>query len=226
MAFGIFLLPTFRQPSISCNILQLFDYLCHCSHGHLLSIRLGIGCLSCSFTFWLSQTSCFLSAHVHSCYSCILITHADCHMFNYCFSFHTSPLCKFLPSVLSAYQHSACCILFPVCNSLLLSTNVYYTLSLYFFTLVFSLFFAHSLPLACSFSHALLLSHAHSLPTYHSMCPCDPFHTGHFILINCFSLLLGGCMRTSYSGHTSFRPWSTPLYVSSPFVTQSLCGLS
>ena len=225
MAFGIFLLPTFRQPSISCNILQLFDYLCHYSHGHLLSIRLGIRCLSCSIT-WLSQTSCFLSAHVHSCYSCTLITHADCHMFNYCFSFHTSPLCKFLPSVLSAYQHSACCILFPVRTSLLLSTNVYSTLSLYFFTLVYSLFFAHSLPLACSFSHALLLSHAHSLPTYHSMCPCDPFHTGHFILTNCFSLLLGGCTRTPYSGHTSFCSWSTPLYASSPFVTKSLCGLS
>ena len=178
MAFGIFVLPTFRQPSISCNIIQLFDHLCHYSHGHLLSIRLGIRCLSCSITFRLSQTSCFLSAHVHSCYSCTLITHADCHMFNYCFSFHTSPLCKFLPSVLSAYQHSACCILFPVHTSLLLSTNVYYTLSLYFFTLVYSLFFAHSLPLACSFSHALLLSHAHSLRTYHSMCPCDPFHTG------------------------------------------------
>ena len=133
MAFGIFLLPTFRQPSIPCNILQLFDYLCHYSHGHLLSICLGIRCLSCSITFWLSQTSCFLSAHMHSCYSCTLVTRADCHMFNYCFSFHTSPLCKFLPSVLSAYQHSACCILFPVCTSLLLSTNVYYTLSLYFF---------------------------------------------------------------------------------------------
>ena len=129
----MFLLPTFRQPSISCNILQLFDYLCHYSHGHLLSIRLGIRCLSCSITFWLSQTSCFLSAHMHSCYSCTPITHADCHMFNYCFSFHTSPLCKFLPSALSAYQHSACFILFPVHTSLLLSTNVYYTLSLYYF---------------------------------------------------------------------------------------------
>ena len=164
MAYGIVLLPTFRQPSVSCSILQLFDYLCHYSHCHLLSIRLGIRCLSCSITFWLSQTCCFLSAHMHSCYSCTLTTHADCHMFNYRFSFHTSPLCKFLPFVLSAYQHSACCILFPVRTSLLLSTNVYYALSLYFFAPVYSLFFAHSLPLACSFSHALLLSHAHSLP--------------------------------------------------------------
>ena len=35
-----------------------------------------------------------------------IITHADCHMFNYCFSFHISPLCNFLPYVFSAYQHS------------------------------------------------------------------------------------------------------------------------
>ena len=226
MAFGIFLLPTFRQPSISYNILQLFDYLCHYSHGHLLSIHLGIRCLSCSITFWLSQTSCFLSAHVHSCYSCTLITHADCHMFNYCFSFHTSPLCKFLPlsyllinTLLAAYFS----LFAPHCYCPPMFTILYHCI---FFTLVYSLFLAHSLPLACSFSHALLLSHAHSLPTYHSMCPCDPFHTGHFILTNCFSLLRGGCTRTPYSGHTSFCSWCTPLNASSPFVTQSLCGLS
>ena len=66
MPYGIVLLPTVRQPSVSCSILQLFDYLCHYSHCHLLSIRLGIRCLSCSITFWLSQTCCFLSAHMHS----------------------------------------------------------------------------------------------------------------------------------------------------------------
>ena len=128
---------------------------------------------------------------MHPFYTCTFITHADCHMFNYCFSFHTSPLCKFLPFVLSAYQHSACCILFPVRTSLLLSTNVYYALSL-FFTPVYSLFFAHSLPLACSFSHALLLSHAHSA-CFHSMCPCDPSHTGHFILTSRFCFLVAVC---------------------------------
>ena len=95
-----------------------------------------------------------------------------------------------------------------------------------FFTPVYSLFFAYSLPLACSFSHALLLSHAHSLPTYHYMSPCDPFHTGQVILTSCFSLPLGGCTHTPYSGHTSFHSWSTPLYASSPFVTQSFCGVS
>ena len=88
------------------SLMQLFDYLCHYSNDHLLQIRLGIRCLSCSITFWLSQTCCFFSAHMHYCYSCTLITHADCHMFNYCFSFHTSPLCNFLPSILSANQHS------------------------------------------------------------------------------------------------------------------------
>ena len=171
MAFGIFLLPTFRQPSISCNILQLFDYLCHFSHGHLLSICLGIRCLSCSITFWLSQTSCFLSAHVHSCYSCTLVTHADCHMFNYCFSFHTSPLCKFLPSVLSAYQHSAACILSPVRTSLLLSTNVYYTLSLCFFLHLCTL-----CPL-----HTPCLLHAHS--AMHSYCPMHTHCLHHMLSI-------------------------------------------
>ena len=171
MAFGIFLLPTFWQPSISCNILQLFDYLCHYSHGHLLSIRLGIRCLSCSITFRLSQTSCFLSAHVHSCYSCTLVTHAYCHMFNYFshFTLHlfaSSCLLSYLliNTLLAAYFS----LFAPHCYCPPTFTILYHCI---FFTLVYSLFFAHSLPLACSFSHALLLSHAHSLPTYHSMCP-------------------------------------------------------
>ena len=168
--------------SISCNILQLFDYLSHYSHGHLLSIRLGIRCLSCSITFWLSQTCCFLSANMHSCYSCTLISHADCHMFNYCFSFHTSPLCTFLPSVLSAYLHSLLAAYFslfaPHCYCPLTLNLLYHCI---FFTPVYSLLFARSLPLACLFSHAPLLSNAHLLPTYHSMRPCDPFHAGHFI---------------------------------------------
>ena len=167
-----------------------------------------------------SLLTCILVTHVHlslmQTVTCLtIVSHFTPHLFT------SSCLLSYL-----LINTLACCILFPVRISLLLSTNVYYTLSLYFFTLVYSLFFAHSLPLACSFSHALLLSHAHSLPTYHSMCPCDPFHTGHFILTNCFSLLLGGCTLTPYSGHTSFRSWSTPLYASSPFATQSLCGLS
>ena len=61
------------------------------------------------------------------------------------------------------------------------------------FTQVYSLLFARFLHLVCSFSHALLLSNAHSLPTYHSMRPCDPFHTGHFILTSCFCFLLALC---------------------------------
>ena len=183
MAFGIFLLPTFRQPSISCNILQLFDYLCHYSHGHLLSIRLGIRCLSCSITFWLSQMSCFLSAHVHSCYPCTLITHADSHMFNYCFSFHTSPLCKFLPSVPSAYQHSACCILFPVRTSLLLSTKCL----LYSITV----FFLHLCTL-CSL-HTPCFLHARS--TMHSYCL---MHT-HCLLTTLCALVIHSTLVTSSS---------------------------
>ena len=141
----------------------------HCSHFlflcHLLSIRLGIRCLSCSITFWSSQTCCFLSAHMHSCYLCTLTTHTDRHMFH-CFflisHFTSLQVLTFCPICLSTLHllHT-----FPICTSLLLSTNVYYALSLYFFTHVYSLFFTHSSPLACSFSHALLLSYAHSLPT-------------------------------------------------------------
>ena len=168
MAYGIHvvLLPTFRQPSVSCNILQLFDYLCHYSHCHLLSIRLGIRCLSCSITFWLSQTCCFLSAHMHSCYLCTLITHADCHMFNYCFSFHTSLFA------------SSCLVSYLLINILLAAYFSLFAPHCYcppmfinhciFFTSVYSLFFAHSLPLhARSAMHSYCPMHTHCLlPLY------------------------------------------------------------
>ena len=195
---------------------QLFDYLCHYSHCHLLSIRLGIRCLSCSITCWLSQTCCFLSAHMHSCYLCTLITHADCHMFNYCFSFHAS-LCKFLPFVLSAYQHSACCILFPVRTSLLLSTNVYYVLSLFFLHLCILC----TLLTSCMLIQPCTLIVPCTLIAYfHSMCPCDPIHTGHFILTSCF------CFLVAVWAYFLLLMVHPALYIFWPFVIQSLCGIS
>ena len=145
---------------------------------------------------------------MHSCYSCTLVTHANCHMFYYCFSFHTSPICKFLPFILSAYQHSACCILFPVRTSLLLSTYVYDALSLYFFytcvlsTYVYdalSLYFFYTCVLfvlctflaSCMFVQPCTLIVPCTLIAYFlSMCPCDPFHTGHFILTSRFCFLV------------------------------------
>ena len=169
---------------------------------------------------------------VSSLLTCILVTRVH-------LSLMQTVTCLTIVSHFTLHLFASSCLLsYLLINTLLSASFSLFALHCYcppmftllyhciFFTLVYSLFFAHSLPLACSFSHALLLSHAHSLPTYHSMCPCDPFHTGHFILTNCFSLLLGGCTRTPYSGHTSFCSWSTPLYASSPFVTKSLCGLS
>ena len=189
MAYGIVLLPTFRQPSVSCSILQLFDYLCHYSHCHLLSIRLGIRCLSCSVTFWLSQTCCFLSAQMHSCYLCKLTTYADCHMFNYCLSFHTSPLCKFLPFVLSAYQ-TLLAAYFPCSHLIAIVHQCLHALSLYFFyTCV--LFVLCTLLASCMLVQPCTLIVPCTLIAYfHPMCHCDPFHTGHFILTSRFCFLV------------------------------------
>ena len=124
--------------------------------------------------------------HVYTYHSCRV------YMFNYCFSCHTSlfALCKFLPFVLSAYQHSACCILFPVRTSLLLSTNVYYALSLYFFNTCV-LFVLCTLLASCMLIQPCTLIVPCTLIAYfHSMCPCDPFHTGHFILTSRFCFLV------------------------------------
>ena len=87
----------------------------------------------------------------------------------------------------------ACCIfsLFSshcYCSSML-SLLTHCTL----FTPVYSLLFVCSLPLACSFSHAPLLSNAHLLFPYHFMSPCDPFHSGHFIPTSCLCFLVALC---------------------------------
>ena len=167
-----------------------------------------------------SLLTCILVTRVHlslmQTVTCLtIVSHFTLHLFA------SSCLLSYLliNTLLAAYFS----LFAPHCYCSPMFTILYHCI---FLTFVYSLFFAHYLPLACSFSHALLLSHAHSLLTYHSTCPCDPFYTGHFILTNCFSLLLGGCTRTPYSGHTSFHSRSTPLYASSPLVTQSLCGLS
>ena len=146
---------------------------------------------------------------MHSCYSCTLVTHANCHMFYYCFSFHTSPLFKFLPFVLSAYQHSTCCILFPVRTSLLLSTYVYDALSLYFF-------YTCVLFVLCTLLASCMLVQPCTL-----IVPCTLLPTSTLCALVIHSTLATSSSPVAsaswwlYSGHTPFCSWSTLLYASS-----------
>ena len=103
-------------------------------------------------------------------------------MFNYCFSFHTSPLCKLLPSVLSAYQH---CLLhtFP-CSHLI---AIVHQCLLYSITV----FFLHLCTL-CSLHTPSLL---HALSAMHSYCP---MHT-HCLLSTLCALVTHSTLVTSSS---------------------------
>ena len=135
------------------------------------------------------------------------------------------PLCKFFPFVLSAYRHSACCIPFPVFTSLLLSTNVYYVLSLYFFYTCVLLVLC-TLPASCMLVQPCTLIVPSTLITYfHSMCPCDPFHTGHFILTSHFCYLVTVRALPTLC-ILPFAHGTPALCIFWPFVTQSLCGVS
>ena len=184
--------------SILCNILQLFDYLCHYSHGHLLSIRLGIRCLSCSITFWLSQTCCFLFAQMHSCYSCTLIIYADCHMFNYCFPFHTSPLCN--SCLMSSLLINTLCLLYTFPCSHLIA--IVHQCLIYSITVLF----LHMCTL-CSL-HASCILYARS--AMHSYCP---MHT-HCLLTTLCALVIHSTLVTSSSPVASASCW---LYAHSLF---------
>ena len=227
MAYGIFLLPTFRQPSISCNIFKLFDYLCHYSHG--LCCRY---VLASSVSLALSPFGYHKPA-VSSLLICILVTRAH-------LSLIQTVTCLTIVSHFTLYLFAISCLL----SHLLINT----LLAAYF-----SLFAPHCYcpPMFTVLYHCICLCqrtlyslhtpcllHAHS--AVHSYCPMHThcllttlcalvihsIHTGHFILTSCFCFLVGDCTRTPCSGHTSFRSWSTPLYASSPFVTQSLFGVS
>ena len=124
-------------------------------------------------------TCCFISAHMHSCYLCALITHADCHKFNYCFSFH----------LLFAYQHS----LFAVhCSHLIAIVHQHSMHS-------FNALFLH----LCTFCslHTPCLVHAHS-----AMHPYCPMHTRCLLTTLC-AFLIHSTLVTSSSPVASASWW-------------------
>ena len=119
---------------------------------------------------------------MHSCYSCTLITHANCHMFNNCFSFHTH---LFASSCLLSY--------------LLISTLLAAHFSLFaphcycppMFTVLYHCIFLHLCTL-CSL-HTPCLLHARS-----AMHSYFPLHT-HCLLTTLCALVIHSTLATSSS---------------------------
>ena len=156
----------------------------YCQYSLASGVSLALAPFGCQKPAVSSLLTCILVIRVHlslmqtvTCFT--IVSHFTLHLFA------SSCLLSYL---LINTLHAAYFSLFaPHCYCPPMFTILYHCIS---FTPVYSLFFAHCFPLACPFSHALLLSHAHSLPTYHSMCLCDPFHTGHFILTSRFCFLV------------------------------------
>ena len=158
MAYSIVLLPTFRQPSVSYNILQLFDYLCHYSHCHLLSIVLASG-----VSLALSPFGCHKPA-VSSLLTCILVTRVH-------LSLMQTVTCLTTVSRFTLHLFASSCILsYLLINTLLATYFSLFTPHCYcppMFTMLYHCIFLHLCTL-CSL-HTPCLLHARS--AMHSYCP-------------------------------------------------------
>ena len=190
MAYGIVLLPSFRQPSVSCNILQLFDHLCHnfyiaiyCQYALASGVSLALSPFGCHKPAVSSLLTCVLVTRVHlslmqtvTCFT--IVSHFTLHLFA------SSCLlsCLLINTLLAAYFS----LFSPHCYCPPMFTMLYHCI---FYTCV--LFVLCTLLASCMLVQPCTLIVPCTLIAYvHSMCPCDPFHTGHFILTSHFCFLV------------------------------------
>ena len=190
MAYGIVLLPSFRQPSVSCNILQLFDHFCHYSPlpftvntpWHQVSLLLYHLLVVTNLLFPLCSHAFLLLVYTyHSCkLSHVLLLFPISH-------FTSLQVLAFCPVCLLTL-----CLLhtFP-CSHLIAIVHLCLRcfITVFFYTCV--LFVRCTLLASCMLVQPCTLIVPCTLIAYvHSMCPCDPFHTGHFILTSHFCFLV------------------------------------